>query len=322
MPQEALGTELGRVEAWLVAVTTDPDGISAGIARAAALGAAVRDAAEVDRLVTKGPRLSALERLAIYGDGYFARLVECLLDDYPALAHLLGTEQFEALARAYVVAYPSRSPSLNGYGEGVAAFLRSRAEPWAPFAVELAELEWALVTAIHAESRPALAPDALAAVRPEDWARARLVPSPALRVLAFRHPVNPFYQAFRAGNAPVLPAPEPSAVAVHRQGLKLYRHELEPLAARVLAALVRGEPLGVALASLEQGTSKAELEGAQARVSEWFSGWVSAGFFTALEGLDERSSAATRRARARPRVARRRRRSCHARPLRHRARRR
>ena len=285
-PARGAPGELGRVEAWLVAVTTDPAGIPAGIEHAAALGTGVRVAAEVETLVTRGPRLSALERLAIYGDGYFARLVECLLDDYPALAHLLGAEEFESLARAYVVAHPSRSPSLNAYGAGMVAFLRQRPEPWATFAAELAELEWALVTVIHAETRPALAPDALASVRPEDWARARLVPSPALAVLAFRYPVNTFYQAFRAGNAPVLPAPAASAVAVHREGLKLYRHDLEPVAARLLTALARGEPLGVALEGLQRAASPQELETAQSRLSAWFSDWVSAGFFTALERLD------------------------------------
>jgi len=279
-------SELGRIEAWLVAVTTDPAGISAGIERAAALGTPVRAVSELERLVTRGPHLSALERLAIYGDGYFARLVECLLDDYPAVAQLLGSEAFEALARAYIAAHPSRSPSLNAYGAQMPELLRSRHEPWAPFAAELAELEWALVTVIHAETRPALAPDALARVRPEDWARARLVPSPALSVLTFRYPVNAFYQAFRAGNAPILPAPEPSAVAVHRAGLKLYRHDLQPLAAHLLAALVRGELLGVALEGLEHAASPEALASAQSRLSEWFSGWVSAGFFSSLEGLE------------------------------------
>ena len=71
--------------------------------------------------------MTAAERLAIYRDGYRARLVECLADDYPAVRHLLGAEAFEAIAHAYVDKHPSRSPNLNAFGRLMPAFLAAHA---------------------------------------------------------------------------------------------------------------------------------------------------------------------------------------------------
>jgi len=158
-------------------------------------------------------------------------------------------------------------------------FLRARTEPWSAFAAELAALEWAMVESIHAETRLAIASDALATVRSEDWPHVRFVPSPALRVLSFRYPVNAFYQAFRSGAEPVLPDLEVSSVAVHREGFTLYRHDLTPLAGRLLAELVSGMPLGAALAELERDTAAETLAGVPKQLSEWFGAWVAAGFF-------------------------------------------
>jgi hypothetical protein len=235
----------------------------------------------IEHWLTDGPSLTAAERLAIYGEGYFARLVECLADDYPALRHFLGEEPFESLARAYIDAFPSRSPSLNAYGARMAAFCRTRAESWAPFAADLARLEWALVEVIHAPSAPGLAADELAAVPAERWKTARLTPSPTLRLLDFDYPVNDYYQAFRDGLAPALPARTPSSTVVYRRGLPVTRRGLEPLAAMLLEDLISGCPLDSAVAELERRS------GGRSDIVEklplWLGSWVASGFFATLD---------------------------------------
>lgn len=267
MASPASTPTLAALERWLVSASTDAGEVTD---------------AEAEAVVTPGPRLSARERVAIYRDGYAARLVECLADDYPALKFALGDAEFERVARAYVAAHPSRSRSLNAYGAAMPGFLRARPDAGRAFASDLARLEWALVEVVHAETKPPLAADALRGLGPEDFARATLVASPALRVLRFDYPVNRFYQAFCVDGAPDLPAPEASAVAAHRSGLSVYRLELEPPMRVLLAALTNGETLARALAALERELSPEELGLAQERVSEWFGAWIASGFFTAL----------------------------------------
>jgi hypothetical protein len=261
---------LRRLQAWFLAVATDPH------------GPALDD--DLRRLVTPGPALSAFERVEIYAEGYRARLVECLADDYPALRYVLGIEAFEAFARDYVAAHPSRSPSLNAYGKHFAAFCRRSAAPWAPFAAELARLEWALVEAVHAPSTSRFEPRALASVPGDAWNDVRFVASPTLRVLRFRYPVNAFFQSFREGREPTLPELGESAVAVHREELALTRLELSGAAASVLERLVDGTPLGRVLAELEASVADpAELAETLRAIPRWFETWTASGFFSGID---------------------------------------
>lgn len=245
-----------------------------------------RDAPDesVERLVTAGPKLTARERLQIYQEGYFARLTECLADDYPALAHALGEPAFEQLCFDYIASHRSRSPSLNRYGAAMADHCRSRTEPWAPFAADLARLEWALVEIVHEPVGQSLPQNALSHVTPDKLASARLVPSPALRVLLCDYPVNAYYRAFREELRPALPERAATGVAVYRSGLTLWRVDLEPRAAALLADLASGRSLEQALiaAAARMSAGEAVLDLVQ-QLPRWLESWVRDGFFQGIE---------------------------------------
>jgi hypothetical protein len=255
-----------------------------------AITGAEADAEDAEQVVTAGPRLSARERLEIYRSGYRARLVECLLDDYPVLAETLGEERFEALCHAYVDRHPSSSPSLNAFGRKMPAFCRERE---GVFASELAALEWALVEVLHAATPPSLDLATLQAIPIEDWAGVRLIKGETVRLLSFEHPVNAYYQGRRIGEKPDVPAPSPTATAVYRQGLTLWRLDLTPAMTRVLSALLDGVPIGAALERMTRfaipdgrgadESDPAALAEAERSVMTWFREWVEAGFFERVE---------------------------------------
>jgi hypothetical protein len=237
------------------------------------------ESVDAARMLTPGPRLTPAERLQIYRDAYRGRLVECLADDYPAVRYMLGKAAFETIAHAYIDRHPSRSPSLNAFGRWFSAFLAARDADIGTFPAELAQLEWAIVEAIHAASSPPLTLERLERVTPEQWPTAVLVPAASVRVLRYTHPVDSFYQAFRNDEHPTVPAAALSATLVHRRGWVVWRSELTPAMARLLEAIGAGSPLGEALASSVGG----EDPGAQASVTRWFQEWVSSGVFTAVE---------------------------------------
>jgi len=237
---------------------------------------------EAAKLLTAGPRLDACQRFEIYRRGYHARLVECLADDYPAIRHALGEESFDSICRAYIARYPSRAPSLNAFGRHMAAFCRE-APPGLPvpreFAVDLATLEWAIVEVIHAPSSAALTMDDLRTIPAEGWARARLMPNTAFRLLRFQYPVNAYFQAFRDGNHPRIPAAEVSATVAYRSGPTVWRWDLSPAMSEVLSALVAGETLGASLTrAASHMASLSEAEATQ-QVMAWFREWVASGLF-------------------------------------------
>jgi hypothetical protein len=239
--------------------------------------------AEAPHRLTAGPRLTAAERLDIYRRGYETRLVECLEDDYPVVKQALGEEHFEALCRDYIAAFPSEAPNLNAFGRRMPSFCQG-------FLADLAALEWALVEAIHAADASPLTLAQFASVPGDAWPRARLGKSPSLRILSAAYPVNDYFQAVRDGSEPEPPAARPSATAVYRRGLTVWRHGLTPVMAGVLSALTRGETLQESLASVPEDHPPEE-------VLSWFREWVVSGLFVAIDITSSRSSVATRSAR-------------------------
>ncbi len=245
------------------------------------------DAADAARYVTGGPRMHAAARLDVYRSVYRARLVECLREDYPVLASAIPGPNFEELAHDYIRRHPSSSTNLNAFGCFLPSFCRDaaplRGSPHRGFFSELAELEWALVEAIHAESSPALDIAPLEGAPPERWEKARFLASKTVRLLRFTHPVGDFYQASLDEESPPVPAAAPSAVLVYRRDTQVWRMSLSPTMLAVLAPLLGGETLGRTLSSLEASlTSAAEAGEVAVNLHGWFREWADAGIFAAV----------------------------------------
>ncbi|HEX3775967.1 MAG TPA: DNA-binding domain-containing protein [Polyangiaceae bacterium] len=255
---------------WFAAVVSAPESEAAPI-----------DDASASRLVSPSKTLSSLERIEIYRRGYHARLIECLTDDYPVLAHTLGEGAFEALCRTYIARHPSRGPSLNYFGRHMAELCRADSSLPA-FCADLATLEWAIVLGIHAPTAPALGFEDLAQVPPERWPGARFEANPSLSVLSLNYPVNAYLQSFRDARPALAPEPGKNVVAVYRTGKSVWRLELDPALVTLVQALVDGATLGAALEGVQTLLADRSEEEAAALVSTCFRHAVSSGLFSTL----------------------------------------
>jgi hypothetical protein len=254
---------LGPVQRWFFDAVTRPDDVMDG---------------ELERAVVGG-MLPARARLDIYRHGYVTRLVECLADDYPAVAHALGASAFEATCREFIAHNPPTSSSLSYYGARFAERCGALSgRPDADFVTDLARLEWALVEVIHADAGASLDATELGGIAADDWPRLRLVPSPALRLLRCNYPVHRFYQAFVEGAAPGVLERTPSGVAVCRQADDVWRFGLDPAGLELLGQLCAGSPLSSALAAFEAIAREQDAAALQRSLSEW----VAAGFFAGI----------------------------------------
>jgi hypothetical protein len=242
---------LERTQKWLVDAITAPS-----------------ESPDVESYVTPSAKQTPRDRLHVYRHAYVARLIECLEDDYPVVFHALGRDRAEALCRQYIEAHPSRSFSLNVFGQSMPAFLRAKNEL---FAADLAALEWSVVEAIHAAESVKMAPDALAKIDPSEWGKVALVASASLRLHQFDYPVNAYYQAFHDDEDPAIPEPVSERVAIFRRDMKIWRMALSPGQYALLGPLVRG-------ASLEEAFESDV--GEEADVGAWFQQWTAEGFFS------------------------------------------
>jgi len=297
---------LDVVQQWFQAVVTHPAGVAAGAASPDAQRLVRLDRGALEQLVRRSSRLSAEQRLEIYANAYYARLLECLRDTFPVLAQVLGAEAFDSFAFDYLQRYPSRSYTLYRLAESFPRFLdetrpdrQPAADPaWPDFLIDLATLELAIAEVFDgpgAEGEPLLAPaDLLALHAGGGFAAARLVPVPCLRLLRFRYPVNAFYSAVRTrlpvespatpevAGAGDLPFPDPAAehVALSRVGFVVRRYALGPFESAVLAALVAGDTVGAAIAGAAAAAELSDDELAP-RLDAAFRRWTAAGFFRA-----------------------------------------
>jgi hypothetical protein len=283
-----MGTPLDRVQRWMQAVVVHPGRLREAEAdprtrrelKGAALGDVIRPSAT----------LTPLERVGVYHGMYLLRMEEALESDYPALEHLLGARAFRRLVDAYVQAHPSRTYTLNRLGDHLPEFvLRAPGIRHRAFGYDLARLELAITEVFDAPETASLGEAEIAAVPPEAWERARLVPVSAFRLRSFRFPVNAYLESVKdeKHDHPALRRKD-TWLAVWRRNDGMYRLELARPAHDLLADLVKGRPLGKAIAAaLRRGGRHAPSEDDLFR---WFRQWAAGGMFRAVEaaGADAR----------------------------------
>ncbi len=107
---------LDELQRWMQAVVTHPRGVAAGIESDQAREQIALVSDQAERVITRSKALSPLERLNIYNQAYFARLLECLRHEYSVLAAALGEELFDAFAVGFLESHPSTSYTLELLG--------------------------------------------------------------------------------------------------------------------------------------------------------------------------------------------------------------
>ena len=204
---------------------------------------------------------TALDRLAVYGSGYFSRLHGTLELEYPRLAHALGEGGFRSLVAAHLLRVPASSPSLADLGEDLASTLRSLPETEdAPWLLDLALVERALTEVWL--SGPAGHVDA-GLDTGQSWDGFRLALVPSARLLRLEWDVTSW--------EPGGPAPERSPgsrVVLWRVEASTEAERLEPSAGAVLEAVAQERTLGDACKLAEAlGMSAGEVTAAFAHWS-------------------------------------------------------
>jgi putative DNA-binding protein len=180
--------------------------------------------------------------LDVYLEGYALRLIEALTTDYPGLIAMVGSASFDDMARAHIVAYPSRHPSVRRFGRSLTDFLESTA-PYdcLPAVAEMARFEWKLGEAWDAPDIDPVPAAPLIALPPEAWETLAFTVLPSLRwvMLAFDVPqARQRREEVVAGSLEVVTATAPVPWVIWRSDLLTRYRSLEADEALLLDALV------------------------------------------------------------------------------------
>lgn len=284
--------DLRTIQQWMQAVITHPGGVVAGFRSPDARQRIDVPPDEAERVVTRSRALDPIRRLEIYANAYYARLLECLREEFPAFVRAVGEEVFDGFAFGYLQSYPPRSYTLAALGADFPRYLRETrpqkeetAPDWTDFLVDLATLERIYSEVFDGpgvEGERLLDESDLRSISPEDWPRCRLVLAECLRLAEFRFPVHEYATAVRRNEAAEIPAPRPTWLAITRREFIVRRAPLTYPQYVLLAALSQGANVGEGLeraASVWEG----EIEQLAAEVGAWFHEWAQIGHFRRIE---------------------------------------
>ncbi|EAQ82306.1 HvfC/BufC N-terminal domain-containing protein [Blastopirellula marina] len=281
---------LMTLQRWMQSVITNPRGISAGIDNAAARQWIDVASDDVEQVIGRSQKRTSIERLQVYGNAYFARLVECMREQFPALCETLGQELFDGFALDYLDKRPSTSYTLSRLADRFVPHLEttrpaaeSAAPGWADFLIDLASFEWSVAQTFDApgtEQSGVITPDDLAQVSPDDWPQTRLIAAPCLRLHAYRFPVNAYFSDFRAGRPLSIPPAAATWLALSRREYIVRRIPLDESEFLLLQSLLAGQSVGAAIeAAAEQS---ADFDAFARNLPHWFQRFAGEGFFTKL----------------------------------------
>jgi hypothetical protein len=253
-------------------------------------------AAVAEAFIKPNDRLTAFERLQIYNQQYWWRLLGAFGEDFRGLRAVLGEARFDKLATAYLAAHGSSSWNLRDLGQHLVAFLEAQpafTRPRTALALDIARVEWARVIAFDEAEKPVLTAQQIARTPP---GQLRLGLQPYLVLLELAHPVDDFMRTLKrseisaVSNAVAATHPRsrqtftvrqsrtPIHLAVHRVNFSVYYKRLDPEAYRLLLALRAGATLEDACGQAFAG-SKELPEQSAARLQEWFARWMEFGWF-------------------------------------------
>ena len=278
MPRDT--PELDQIERWMQALIMDPDGVRYGLRNLDDSRILPYTDENIEELVLPSKQLDSVERLSIYGNMYFSRLIEILAEEFPTVQHLFGKELFGTLVRDYVTRHPSTHYSLTRLGSRFPAYLADEVDdiPDREFAADVATVERAMEDVFDARRVEPIQFEELTAIPIERWGDVRLQTIPALRLLELDYPVNTYITAVREDRQMDIPTAAPAFVAVYRHNYRVWRIDLDAHRFTLLAALHQGQSLGSAL-DLCASLPKADPASLMDAVNGWFREWTSEGLF-------------------------------------------
>ena len=269
---------LSDLQRWMLDAITHPDGPRSG----AGAGASSLKGEKPHAVIRRSKNLTSFERINIYHEMYYLRLIEILEGDFSSVRHAAGEERFTALARNFIVEHPSRHYDLGNLGAKFPMFLRRvKNLKHRSFIADLGKLERAIEEVFDETQVAALKTDELLSVPQGRWAEARLRTIPAFRLIASRYPINTYLEAVRKDRDPQIPAAEPTWVCIYRKKFTVWRMDLGHPQFNILTALSRGKTVGEAIETCLELPETATLDLA-ASIQTWFKDWAASGFFSAV----------------------------------------
>lgn len=233
---------LKEVQSWIYEVITHPGSIDEGTKNALIH----QEICSVETVIAPSNSLTSQERINIYRNGYFLRLLECFKHEFKGLHHALGDEMFNHFVWMYLQAYPSTSYTLNELGKMFPTYLQKSLEDnlngsepdwWQLFIVDVAKFERAYVETYNGTGHESLESNELFEDIP-------LKLSPAVRLLRLNFSIAECINAFRNNEFDSIPDPKPTNYVLTRKNYRVLIHQMDEVEFKTFEEWVDQPELG------------------------------------------------------------------------------
>jgi Putative DNA-binding domain len=192
----------------------------------------------LETLLNGGLALSPDQRVDIYANAFFFRLLDCFAEDYSATLAVVGIDEFTAIVKEYPLVYPPTEPSIFYADYCLPDFLAAHcsAESW-PFIADLARLERAILDSFIAADTLPFGVDSLSALPSNEWLGLRLQTHPTVAIVHGEWCVAAILRSIEDGQEWQIPAHEQMRTLVWRQNSQVHYRDLELAERQALVAL-------------------------------------------------------------------------------------
>ncbi len=230
-----------------------------------------KERAAFEATFAQSPGFSRIQRVEVYAEGYFYRLLDVLAEMFPLLVWQTGHERFHNLVTDYLLSHPSSSPNLHHLGLALPEFLCAHPlQQELPQLADLARVELEIFKALDGPDSEVLSRERLASIDPSYWPQMQLQLVATVRIVPSRWSYRQFREAQDAGQpVPQVPAQEPPfEILVWRREFTPYTRTLDKAEATLLSALQSGLSFG-------QASELAQRAGADAaRIVHYLGKWL------------------------------------------------
>jgi hypothetical protein len=213
----------------------------------------------------------ATRRFAVHRNNVVSGLVKALAARFPAVEKIVGRDFFAAMAHAFVVERPPRSPLLANYGDEFPDFI----SPFAParelpYLADVARIEAARSRAYHAADATPVGASQFAALDVSALRGLRFDLHPSFEIVCSQHPIVTIW-AMNSGARALAPIEAWSAedALIVRPYLDVEIRQLPPGGAMLLRTLADGRSLGEAIDSAQADCAEFDLTGNLAGLIGW-----------------------------------------------------
>ncbi|WP_439123876.1 HvfC/BufC family peptide modification chaperone [Marivita sp.] len=215
-------------------------------------------AAPIPEGLTDGHDQPAGRRYGVYRNNVTVSLREALAEGFPSLVGLIGRENFDHVARAYLRQSPPTSPLMMHYGAGLPDFVVTLEQlAHLPYLADVARIDVAMRQSYHTADSTGIEPTALQALDEDTLLASTFDFAPSMILLRSQWPIGSIWHyTLRNG-------PKPTGAA---QDVLILRAEYDPEpfllgsgAGDVVQALQNGTPFGAALETGGDGFDLAAL---------------------------------------------------------------